>query len=52
VTDVVQTVGLTKHFRLPRTARHESGGSSIRAVDGVDLAIGQGATQVLGGETG
>jgi oligopeptide/dipeptide ABC transporter ATP-binding protein len=52
VTDVVQTIGLTKHFRLPRSARHEGAGPAIRAVDGVDLSIAPGATLGLVGESG
>jgi oligopeptide/dipeptide ABC transporter ATP-binding protein len=52
VTDVVQTVGLTKHFRLRRAARHDGDGPAIRAVDGVDLAIAPGTTLGLVGESG
>jgi oligopeptide/dipeptide ABC transporter ATP-binding protein len=52
MTDVVQTVGLTKHFRLRRTARHDGAGRAIRAVDGVDLAIAPGTTLGLVGESG
>jgi oligopeptide/dipeptide ABC transporter ATP-binding protein len=52
VTDVVQTIGLTKHFPLRRTARHDGAGPAIRAVDGVDLAIAPGATLGLVGESG
>jgi oligopeptide/dipeptide ABC transporter ATP-binding protein len=52
VTDVVQTVGLTKHFRLRRAARHDGDGPAIRAVDGVDLSIAPGTTLGLVGESG
>ena len=52
MTDVVQTIGLTKHFPLRRTARHDGAGPAIRAVDGVDLAIAPGATLGLVGESG
>jgi oligopeptide/dipeptide ABC transporter ATP-binding protein len=52
VTDVVQTVGLTKHFRLRRSARHDGDGPAIRAVDGVDLSLAPGATLGLVGESG
>jgi len=50
--DVVRTVGLTKHFPLKRSARHEGDGPVIRAVDGVDLAIPPGSTLGLVGESG
>ncbi len=52
MTDVVQTVGLTKHFRLRRAARHDGDGPAIRAVDGVDLSLAPGTTLGLVGESG
>jgi oligopeptide/dipeptide ABC transporter ATP-binding protein len=51
-TDVIRTEGLTKHFPLKRSARHEGDGPNIRAVDGVTLAIPPGATLGLVGESG
>ena len=51
-TDVIRTVGLTKHFPLKRSARHVGDGPAIRAVDGVDLAVAPGTTLGLVGESG
>jgi oligopeptide/dipeptide ABC transporter ATP-binding protein len=50
--EVIRTEDLTKHFPLKRSARHPGDGPAIRAVDGVDLSIAEGATLGLVGESG
>jgi oligopeptide/dipeptide ABC transporter ATP-binding protein len=51
-SEVIRTVGLTKHFPLKRSARHAGDGPAIRAVDGVDLSVAEGGTLGLVGESG
>ncbi len=54
-TPLVETIGLTKQFPLPRTVREMVGGRpgrAIHAVDGVSLAIAPGETLGLIGESG
>jgi len=45
---VLEITGLRKEFRVPRSA----GGGTVRAVAGLDLAVGQGETVGLVGESG
>jgi oligopeptide/dipeptide ABC transporter ATP-binding protein len=49
---LIETRGLTKHFSVRSGAFGMARGSSVRAVDGVDLAIRKGETLGLVGESG
>ncbi|MGE0715194.1 MAG: ABC transporter ATP-binding protein [Alphaproteobacteria bacterium] len=49
-TPLVTATGLVKHFKLG--GRLFAQGATLRAVDGVDLAVGRGETQGLVGESG
>jgi oligopeptide/dipeptide ABC transporter ATP-binding protein len=43
--ELIEAVGVTRHYRLAK-------GRTVRALDGVDLTIGRGATMGLVGESG
>jgi len=49
---LLHATGLTKHFPLKRSARHEHDGPVIRAVDGIDLSVASRTTLGLVGESG
>ena len=48
-TTLLEATGLTKSFRVPRTAK---GSTRLRALEGVDLSRGRGETLGLVGESG